>query len=214
MKKYILQLFLIFALSYSAKAQSLYNTYWEVYSPTGVLAYYFHVGTDTVFISTDLINYAPLTSYTVNGDTVTIVDLGLSPVSCPVIDTGHYTYAIQNDTLIYNLISDSCSARATVLATYFWVRMTTGIEDRNFPFAISVFPNPSNDGIFNLNINNSESGADKYSVYTMEGQLIVENTLCDHGNIECTINLLDFPSGIYFLTLHSQDGNKVVKLIK
>jgi Secretion system C-terminal sorting domain len=192
----------------------LHNTFWDIYSPSNVLTYRFHYGTDIGYISSDLTTYYPLTNFFENGNEVMFNDINGAPLACPPADTGRYTFTIQNDTLLYTVLSETCTGRIPVLTVYHWVQNTTGIETQNAQQAIQLFPNPSADGIFNLRVNNKELEFDKLSVNTIQGKLILETIIAGHGFIERSVNLSGFPTGIYLLTLHGQQGNKVIKLVR
>jgi hypothetical protein len=191
----------------------LQNTIWDVYDPSNIFAFRFHFETDTGFISYDLISYTPLTHFFENGNEVIFNDIPGIPVACPQTDTGLYTFAIQNDSLQFMLVTDPCtSSRILVLTAYHWVQNTTGINTQNTTQAIQLFPNPSYDGIFNLKMN--ETAFDKISVSTIQGKLITETIISERGFIDRSINLSDFPAGIYLLTLHGTQVNKVLKLVR
>jgi Secretion system C-terminal sorting domain len=211
-KKLLLHSLLVIILCSSAFSQSLKNTTWCVYNPSNVLTYKVHFATDTGFISSNLSTYYPLTIFYENGNQVTFNDINGAPLACPSADTGRYTFTIQNDTLLFTLLSETCTGRIPVLTLYHWVRNTTGIETQNTTPAIQLFPNPSSDGIFNLKIN--ERGFDKFSVSTIQGKLILETIITKGAITEYTVNLSDFPSGIYLLTLRGKQGNKVFKLVR
>lgn len=214
MNKLLLNSLLVITICSSAFSQSLENTFWDVYNPSNVLTYKFHFGTDIGFMSTDLSTYYPLTNFSENGNAYTLYDIDGAFLACPPTDTGHYTFAIQNDTLLFTLVADPCTPRSVILTTYHWVQMTTGVETQNTTQAIQLFPNPSSGGVFNLRINNNELGFDKISVITMQGKLILETNISGHGFIERSVNLSGFPAGVYFLTLHGHQGNKVLKLMR
>lgn len=192
----------------------LHNTYWDVYSPSNLLTYKFHFATDTGFISSNLSTYYPLTIFYENGNEVTFNDINGAPLACPPADTGRYTFTIQNDTLLYTVVSETCTGRIPILTLYHWVQNTTGIEIQNAQLAIQLFPNPSSAGIFNLKVNNNELGFDKISVNTIQGKLILETIIVERGFIERSVNISGFPTGIYLLTLHGSQGNKVFKLVR
>lgn len=212
MKKWIFNSFMIMALCVSAFSQSLQNTTWYVYNPSNVLTYYFHFGRDTSFISTNFITYYPLSIFSENGNVFTIHDITGSAMACPATDTGYYTFTIRHDTLLFTLVSDPCTPRTAVLTTYHWVQNTTGIETQNTTQAIQVFPNPSADGIFTLQI--TENGFEKFSVNSVEGKLLFETIISGEGNNDYAVNLSSFPSGTYLLTLYGKQGNKVFKLVR
>ncbi|MEP7170112.1 MAG: hypothetical protein ABI855_12135, partial [Bacteroidota bacterium] len=150
MKKLLLSLSLIFTLWSATNAQTLYYTTWSVYSPTNVFYSYFHFGSDTLSVSFDNVTYYPISNFLESGNTFTVFDL--NGTTCPVTDTGHYTFTITNDTLRFTLVSDPCLPRSSVLSTYYGVMFSTGIETENPSSVLLLFPNPSANGIFNLTV--------------------------------------------------------------
>jgi sulfur relay (sulfurtransferase) DsrF/TusC family protein len=80
--------------------------------------------------------------------------------------------------------------------------------------AVKVYPNPSATGVYNLEINNYVYCFNKYSVYTIDGRLITEESLPDIGFVERKINLENNASGIYLLVLQQSNGTKTIRLIK
>ena len=79
---------------------------------------------------------------------------------------------------------------------------------------VNVYPNPSHNGIFYLKSNNNEAGFERFTITSMDGKMILETTLSEHDKIDCTVNLSDFPSGVYFLTLQGPQGNVTYRLVK
>jgi hypothetical protein len=213
MKKFLLIALLSGSLYTSAYSQTLYNTTWSVYDPTDVFFSYFKFTFDTLLFSPDNIVYTAVSNFTVSGNTFNIYDL--SPLTgCSVTDTGHYTFTITNDTLRFTLISDLCTTRSSVLSIYYGVLFATGIQVHDASMPVNVFPNPSPSGIFNL-ITGGNSGYDKFSVTTVDGKIILEQTLAGNGSLDQTLSLAKFPSGIYFLTLYNnKEEKKIFKLLK
>jgi hypothetical protein len=74
---------------------------------------------------------------------------------------------------------------------------------------ISVCPNPSN-GIFNLNINNLQEFVGPWSVEVAD---ITGKTIYSMENVPLIIDLSNYPKGIYFLKIQTEDNNFSKKLI-
>ncbi|MEI8137194.1 MAG: T9SS type A sorting domain-containing protein, partial [Bacteroidota bacterium] len=87
-----------------------------------------------------------------------------------------------------------------------------GIKENNSSLNnINVYPNPT-DGI--LNVETSTSSANdsfKIQVLNSLGQLLIDET---SANQHSTLNIQHLLSGIYFLRISSDNGSKVVKIIK
>ena len=188
----------------------LHNTFWNVYDLSNVLTYKFHYGADIGYMSTNLSTYYPLSNFFENGNEFTLYDIAGAFMACPTADTGHYTFAIQNDTLLFTVVTDPCAPRVGVLTTYHWVRnITSNVEGQELSKSVLIFPNPSPDGVFNLIIN--EMGFYKYSVSTIHGKHILETIISRQENI---VNLTNFQTGVYLLTVYGKQGNKVFKLVR
>jgi len=82
-----------------------------------------------------------------------------------------------------------------------------GIEESN-TLKFNVYPNPS-DGLFNINLASENSGIVNLSVKNVVGQTVLNKTVAVSGQTKETISLVDYSSGIYFLTI----DNQTVKLI-
>lgn len=142
MKRQITLLTIIIVLSgLCVRSQTLYNTKWSVYDTSSTFLVYFNFGTDTLSYSTDNVSYTNIATFSVSSNNFTIVDL--SAATCPLSDTGRYTFLIQSDTLKYTLISDLCTSRSETFVTFHWVALLTGTETANqLSKNIFVYPNP------------------------------------------------------------------------
>lgn len=213
MKKIILSLFIAATICSASKSQTLYNTTWTMYDPSDMFSAYFHFGTDTLSFSPDNISYTPISHFLVSGNNFTIVDLvGLA---CPLTDTGHYTFTIINDTLRFTLLSDPCAARASVLGGgYYGVAFMTGIETSTVTPSISVSPNPSPGGIFNVTIPSNGETFNKISLVTPDGKIVFEKPISDRTSSPHTVDLSKKPRGIYFLKLQGGNSSRVFRLLR
>jgi hypothetical protein len=76
---------------------------------------------------------------------------------------------------------------------------------------IKVYPNPGN-GLIKLNINQSGNNISKplrYSVFNFAGVCMLNSVTS--GDSESIIDITDYPSGIYIIVLHQDDGIKTIK---
>ncbi len=78
-----------------------------------------------------------------------------------------------------------------------------------------VYPNPSSDGHFQLDISLSaplENG--KYEIYNNIGERMVSQSLTRSKQITQSIDLNHYPSGVYHLNIRDHDRQKSIVLIK
>ncbi len=80
------------------------------------------------------------------------------------------------------------------------------------PVRLSISPNPTED-VVHLNLLD-QTRQYYYTLYNLQGETILENVVPQSQNFE--VNLLDFPSGLYLLTLKSADNTEVLlkKVVK
>jgi hypothetical protein len=76
------------------------------------------------------------------------------------------------------------------------------------PNFVSVYPNPST-GIFT--ITNSEELINELTIYDLQGRMIINKSV---NNLESTVDLSSYNSGVYILEVVSQYGKSKHKLIK
>jgi hypothetical protein len=90
----------------------------------------------------------------------------------------------------------------------------TAVEDERFSNGIKVYANPS-DGIFTFEVNETVTGNMDWMVLGAEGKNILRKSVSKgNGSETYSINLEDYPSGIYYLTVSSGDFSAMKVLIK
>ncbi len=83
--------------------------------------------------------------------------------------------------------------------------------DENNEYMVNISPNPST-GVFNISFNGNLY--ESYDVYNVSASKIKKGKIKSNGNEPLTIDLTDYPSGVYILHLHSDNGeSKIEKLI-
>jgi len=85
----------------------------------------------------------------------------------------------------------------------------TGLENRENGNHISIFPNPSNDYL-SINWLGKTTNA-VISISDPQGKTVLTDRQINTGEL---LNLKDLASGIYFITLQINDGQKTFRLVK
>lgn len=75
---------------------------------------------------------------------------------------------------------------------------------------ISIYPNPTNDAI----TIKSEISILKIQIQNTTGESLIHSELKNTPGSAITVNMNSFPAGIYFVTLHTVQGNIAYKVIK
>ena len=204
MKKNIL-LFIIALSSFSTYSQILSNNTWSVYDDDNMFFLYFRFESDTVSYSSNNNTFYDVSTFQESGNNFTIIDLPTSP--CEGI-VGEYTFQINNDTLYFNLIGDSCSTRPTIFTTYHWVNETAEIQNLNQFHSIKVFPNPASDFI---SIESSFVRPNSsYTIFEQTGRKVLTGSLTNKTTL---VDIKQLKQGIYFIQLGNRNKQKI-QLIK
>jgi hypothetical protein len=205
MKKLIAFITIIIAFNgISTYSEILQNTTWSMQDSTGKSYALLKFGIDTMSFKED-VEFYQVATFKVSGNNFSTIDLPKGQCS---LDTGKYTYLIQNDTLRFTVISDVCSLRISTLVNLFFVRYQTGIENINNIPLIQLFPNPAADELI-IKSNIDETGT-IFNISDQLGRQILTGKLTGES-LKVDINHLS--SGLYFLQIG--DKNKqTFKLIK
>jgi hypothetical protein len=91
---------------------------------------------------------------------------------------------------------------------------TVGIGDvNNMSLELSVYPNPGN-GLFNLRLSSGQPGLQQLKLTNLLGEtLLTESVRLDHTK-DYVLNLENYPNGIYFLIIGSNESLLTRKLVK
>lgn len=108
----------------------------------------------------------------------------------------------QNGSYAVEITLDGCSVLSECFST------NLGIEENSLSGNISVYPNPSDDGV--LNIKSFDANIGGIEVFTLQGKLIYAEK--DIQSLEHQIQL-DEPAGLYWLQLNNVQGTLQFKLI-
>jgi hypothetical protein len=85
---------------------------------------------------------------------------------------------------------------------------TTNVASNVSNAGALLYPNPVTNEL------TIETGANTYSSYTITNGIGQQMLKADITGIRTIVNVKDLPSGIYYVTLRSENGNKVEKLLK
>jgi hypothetical protein len=209
LKKLFLTLILTIPTVFAGHSTTLANTTWHTFAyATNAPDLFFKFDATSIYYSTNNISYTLISPYSEIGNVMRLYN----DLNCGT-DTGKYSFILSNDTLRFTLVNDLCSSRASYFSSYYFVAMLTGIKTESSLSGIEVFPNPSADGIFNLSLTSPATGQTKISVCDVDGKIIYEKEILS-GNKNYSIDLQQFPEGVYFLTVSDATGNKVIKLLR
>jgi len=124
---------------------------------------------------------------------------------CGLNDTGVFTFNIQNDTLRFSLVYDSCQQRAGALPIFeMWKPVLTSSTSPETEKSLKISHNPLK---HELNISSQSDGEVK--ITDMSGKQCFQSAFSEGIN---KLNLVLSP-GIYSAYLQSDHGSRVSKLI-
>jgi len=90
---------------------------------------------------------------------------------------------------------------------------TIGVKELSSNTTFTVFPNPSSNGIFNINLDAKSTEVVNLTVNNIVGQTVLTKKVTVSGQTKETISLANFDKGIYFLTIDNNKEKQTVKLI-
>ena len=83
---------------------------------------------------------------------------------------------------------------------------TSSTQDNVYNAAIDLYPNPTN-GILKVN-NYSNQKVSSYTVYNISGYQL------ETGDLQEDLDIINQPSGVYYIKLEFEDGSAMKKVIK
>jgi hypothetical protein len=90
----------------------------------------------------------------------------------------------------------------------------TALESPTFENATSVFPNPTQ-GIVSLRIESEDTGLHTIAVYNVAGKKLRTTVVSKTTSLlEVSINLTEFPNGIYYIEIGNNNSRSVKKVAK
>jgi len=108
------------------------------------------------------------------------------------------------------IINSSANGSAVTTKVKLFDQTITAIEN-NLPSteSFSVYPNPAQNGISNLQLNLTETSNVTFTVYNSVGELVANNTFnkIAKGKFMYELNATNYPKGLYFVSL-STNGHK------
>lgn len=133
--------------------------------------------------------------------------------------SGKIAWGKQNDFYLSGLfsLSQEFDANNSIVAVHdyqvFLARYNyvppVGIAENLNPDRINIFPNPTSNGLFTLNIPNYQE-CSKIEILDLSGKSI---QVIDKQILEFTALKLNASAGMYFIRLHMKDGNRISKNI-
>ena len=132
----------------------------------------------------------------------------LNGVIIPGATNQDYTFTANGTyTVVVTVGSCSSTASSPIVIT------TTGIEEANNPYLLSIFPNP-NDGNFNVSFNVLDKGAYRLELTNALGQLIFKDQISEYtGLYKKQLSVVDYGKGVYTITLTNEKQEVVKKMV-
>jgi hypothetical protein len=132
----------------------------------------------------------------------------LNGVIIPGATNQDYTFTANGTyTVVVTVGSCSSAASSPIVIT------TTGIEEANNPYLLSIFPNP-NDGNFNVSFNVLDKGTYRLELTNALGQLIFKDQISEYtGLYKKQLSVVDYGKGVYTITLTNEKQEVVKKMV-
>ena len=181
--------------------QSLNYTKWDVTIDGFNQIFYFF--NDTIKISTLGGPFTGIATYQDSSNFFSVKDY-LDTAECGS-HIGVYNYQISNDSLHFNLNSDTCSGRVYFFINSIWESINTGFPNESKLFDLKTYPNPTNENI-TISVKNF-NGNIQTEVFDLIGNRL-------QATNETTISLRGYSNGIYILKVTYSDRVQEVKVIK
>jgi hypothetical protein len=90
------------------------------------------------------------------------------------------------------------------------IKNTVGMENNELQNTINISPNPSNSGIFIVNIDKNNSERLNMNLYNSIGELLMQKSILQETQ---EIDISKYAQGIYYLHIESNNMSKTYKLI-
>ncbi len=90
---------------------------------------------------------------------------------------------------------------------------TLSIDDNTFANGFSLYPNPTNDGLFTIKTNGLDSSSVNVNIHNLMGQEVLNQKYDVQSNGEIKINAENLKSGVYFIAVNQNNNSFTTKLI-
>jgi N-acetylmuramoyl-L-alanine amidase len=151
------------------------------------------------------------TSYDIyrNGNLYASDVTGTSFLNTYLITAGAtYTYSVKAKNSVGSVNNSNGTTSVTAISC------AGKIEDNSVKAEITVYPNPT-DGIFSLDINSSKDKKIDYQIFDENGKMLKEYSNQAHQeNAINTIDISNYPSGIYFIKINIENQEYMRKIIR
>ena len=187
------------------------NTTWKLVDPCDGYDEYIHFGTDTVFHSNNNTTYTKRSVYEESGNNFSIVDLPPN-VYCPVSDTGHYTFLMDDDEMKFTLVYDSCKYRIGIMVVREWFPLSSSVFEPANPLSgIEIYPIPAIE-IVNLQSAVFSQELAVVEIYDLNGRKLIEKRF-PAGSENLDMDLSSVENGIYLCKVSTEKYSTTKNLI-
>ncbi len=132
-----------------------------------------------------------------------------------VVDSYLNTQTLIDENNIYSFSVDSNipESISTDRFSLMFDNTTLGINDNSFGKSFSLYPNPTNDGLFSIKTQNLNTGDIEIRIHNLMGQQVMKQNYKAESNREININASDLSSGVYMVEFSQNNQNFTTKLI-
>ena len=96
---------------------------------------------------------------------------------------------------------------------YVFKAIELNVNNRSVSNAPVIYPNPSNSGTFMFGLKQNNAFVTEIKVYSILGKQVFEKAISANTAMEQTLDLSEFPAGIYFATLKTDTDNNQIRLV-
>jgi hypothetical protein len=140
--------------------------------------------------------FTAVATFTETPSTMSLVDI--DPASCGT-DTGVYSLTFSTDTLIFGVVSETCTPRSDFFTSGPFTQTNISVFEAAKFNMTKLFPNPAKD-VINLDVNGEFAG-NTYVIYNIQGQTVSSGQLISGEN---RITISGLKSGLY--QIHLKDN--------
>ena len=132
-----------------------------------------------------------------------------------ILDDYLNTQTLIDDSQVYSFNIDSSIPESVASDRFSLIfdNTTLGVNDNSFGDNFSLYPNPTQDGLFSIKTQNLNAKNVDISIHNLMGQQHLKQEYEVESNGVININARDLSAGVYMIKLHQDNKNFTTKLI-